>query len=145
MIDKLNAIKDRFKEVSELIVQPEIISDMQQYIKLNKEYKDLEPIVSKINQYIKVVNNIDEAKDILKNEDDVELKDLAKLDLEESLDLKNSLEEDVKLLLIPKDPDDSKNAVVEIRAGAGGDEASIFAGDLFRMYTKFIASIIWKQ
>ena len=145
MIDKLNAIKDRFKEVSDLIVQPEIISDMQKYIKLNKEYKDLEPIVSKINQYIKVVNNIDEAKDILKNEDDVELKDLAKLDLEESLDLKNSLEEDVKLLLIPKDPDDSKNAVVEIRAGAGGDEASIFAGDLFRMYTKFIDSKKWKQ
>ncbi|MAQ47566.1 MAG: peptide chain release factor 1 [Flavobacteriales bacterium] len=145
MIDKLNAIKDRFKEVSDLIVQPEIISDMQKYIKLNKEYKDLEPIVSKINQYIKVVNNIDEAKDILKNEDDVELKDLAKLDLEESLDLKNSLEEDVKLLLIPKDPDDSKNAVVEIRAGTGGDEASIFAGDLFRMYTKFIDSKKWKQ
>ena len=145
MIEKLNAIKDRFKEVSELIVQPEIISDMQQYIKLNKEYKDLEPIVSKINQYIKVVNNIDEAKDILKNEDDIELKDLAKIDLEESLDLKNSLEEDVKLLLIPKDPDDSKNAVVEIRAGAGGDEASIFAGDLFRMYTKFIDSKKWKQ
>ena len=145
MIDKLNAIKDRFKEVSDLIVQPEIISDMQKYIKLNKEYKDLEPIVSKINQYIKVVNNIDEAKDILKNEDDIELKDLAKIDLEESLDLKNSLEEDVKLLLIPKDPDDSKNAVVEIRAGAGGDEASIFAGDLFRMYTKFIDSKKWKQ
>ena len=145
MIDKLNAIKDRFKEVSDLIVQPEIISDMQKYIKLNKEYKDLEPIVSKINQYIKVVNNIDEAKNILKNEDDVELKDLAKIDLEESLDLKNSLEEDVKLLLIPKDPDDSKNAVVEIRAGAGGDEASIFAGDLFRMYTKFIDSKKWKQ
>ena len=145
MIDKLNAIKDRFKEVSDLIVQPEIISDMQKYIKLNKEYKDLEPIVSKINQYIKVVNNIDEAKDILKNEDDIELKDLAKIDLEESLDLKNSLEEDVKLLLIPKDPDDSKNAVVEIRAGTGGDEASIFAGDLFRMYTKFIDSKKWKQ
>ena len=145
MIDKLNAIKDRFKEVSDLIVQPEIVSDMQKYIKLNKEYKDLEPIVSKINQYIKVVNNIDEAKDILKNEDDIELKDLAKIDLEESLDLKNSLEEDVKLLLIPKDPDDSKNAVVEIRAGAGGDEASIFAGDLFRMYTKFIDSKKWKQ
>ena len=145
MIDKLHAIKDRFKEVSDLIVQPEIISDMQKYIKLNKEYKDLEPIVSKINEYVKVVNNIEEARDILKHEDDVELKDLAKLDLEESLDLKNSLEEDVKLLLIPKDPDDSKNAVVEIRAGAGGDEASIFAGDLFRMYTKFIDSKKWKQ
>ncbi|RPG57792.1 MAG: peptide chain release factor 1 [Flavobacteriales bacterium TMED191] len=145
MIDKLNAIKDRFIEVSELIVQPEIISDMQNYIKLSKEYKDLEPIVEKINQYIKIIDNISEAKDILKNEEDLELKDLAKADLDESLDLKGILEEDVKLLLIPKDPDDSKNAVVEIRAGAGGDEASIFAGDLFRMYTKFIDSKKWKQ
>jgi len=145
MIDKLNAIKDRFIEVSELIVQPEIISDMQNYIKLSKEYKDLEPIVEKINQYIKIIDNISEAKDILKNEEDLELKDLAKADLDESLDLKVILEEDVKLLLIPKDPDDSKNAVVEIRAGAGGDEASIFAGDLFRMYTKFIDSKKWKQ
>lgn len=145
MIDKLNAIKDRFIEVSELIVQPEIISDMQNYIKLSKEYKDLEPIVEKINQYIKIIDNISDAKDILKNEEDLELKDLAKADLEDSLDLKVKLEEDVKLLLIPKDPDDSKNAVVEIRAGAGGDEASIFAGDLFRMYTKFIDSKKWKQ
>ena len=145
MIDKLNAIKDRFTEVSDLIVQPDIISDMQRYIKLNKEYKDLEPVVNKINQYIKVIDNINEAKDILKHEDDVELKDLAKVDLDESLNLKSTLEEDVKLLLIPKDPDDSKNAVVEIRAGAGGDEASIFAGDLFRMYTKFIDSKNWKQ
>ena len=145
MIDKLNAIKDRFIEVSELIVQPEITSDMQNYIKLSKEYKDLEPIVEKINQYIKIIDNISEAKDILKNEEDLELKDLAKADLDESLDLKGILEEDVKLLLIPKDPDDSKNAVVEIRAGAGGDEASIFAGDLFRMYTKFIDSKKWKQ
>lgn len=145
MIDKLNAIKDRFIEVSELIVQPEIISDMQNYIKLSKEYKDLEPIVEKINQYIKIIDNISDAKDILKNEEDLELKDLAKADLEDSLDLKVKLEEDVKLLLIPKDPDDSKNAVVEIRAGSGGDEASIFAGDLFRMYTKFIDSKKWKQ
>lgn len=145
MIDKLNAIKDRFIEVSELIVQPEIISNMQNYIKLSKEYKDLEPIVEKINQYIKIIDNISDAKDILKNEEDLELKDLAKADLEDSLDLKVKLEEDVKLLLIPKDPDDSKNAVVEIRAGAGGDEASIFAGDLFRMYTKFIDSKKWKQ
>ncbi|MAZ58272.1 MAG: peptide chain release factor 1 [Flavobacteriales bacterium] len=145
MIDKLNAIKARFKEVSELIVQPEIISDMKQYIKLNKEYKDLDPIVKTINNYIKVLDNISEAKDILKNEKDSELLDLAKMDLDESSDLKNQLEADIKILLIPKDPDDSKNAVVEIRAGAGGDEASIFAGDLFRMYTKFIDSQKWTQ
>ena len=145
MIDKLNAIKDRFNEVSELIVQPEIISDMKRYIKLNKEYKDLEPIVQTINNYIKVLDNISEAKDILKNEKDSELLDLAKMDLDESSSLKEELESDIKILLIPKDPDDSKNAVVEIRAGAGGDEASIFAGDLFRMYSKFIDSQKWNQ
>ena len=144
MIDKLHAIKDRFEEVSSLIVQPEIISNMPQYIKLNKEYKDLKPIVDTVDKYIKVIANIDEAKDILKNETDAELKDFAKNDLEESTVLKEELEADIKVLLIPKDPDDSKNAVVEIRAGAGGDEASIFAGDLFRMYNKFIDSKKWK-
>tara|TARA_B100000902_G_scaffold399686_1_gene471819 strand:+ start:2113 stop:3177 length:1065 start_codon:yes stop_codon:yes gene_type:complete len=145
MLDKLNAIKDRFNEVSKLIVDPNVINDMPQYIKLNKEYKDLEPIVTTINQYIIVLNNISEAKDILKNETDLELKELAKIDLEESSQLKIELEDKIKFLLIPKDPDDSRNAVVEIRAGAGGDEASIFAGDLFRMYSKFIDSKKWKQ
>jgi len=145
MLDKLHAIKDRFQEVSELIVNPDIISDMSRYIKLNKEYKELTPIVDTINNYVSVINNINEAKDILKNEQDDELKDLAKVDLEESVDLKEKLENELKVLLIPKDPDDSRNAVVEIRAGAGGDEASIFAGDLFRMYTKFIDSKKWNQ
>jgi len=144
MLDKLHAIKDRFEEVSSLIVKPEIISNMPQYIKLNKEYKDLKPIVDTIDKYIKVIASIDEAKDILKNETDSELKDFAKNDLEESSVMKEDLEADIKVLLIPKDPDDSKNAVVEIRAGTGGDEASIFAGDLFRMYTKFIDSKKWK-
>ena len=145
MLDKLNAIKDRFKQVSEMIVDPEIISDMPQYIKLNKEYKELGIIVATIDKYISIINNISEAKDILKNENDSELKELAKIDLEESSDVKEQLENEIKILLVPKDPDDSRNAVVEIRAGAGGDEASIFAGDLFRMYTKFIDSRKWKQ
>ena len=145
MIDKLYAIKDRFKTVSELIIDPDVISNMSQYIKLNKEYKDLEPIVKAIDKYIKVVNDIDDAKDILKNEKDVELKELAKIDLEECLLLKQDLDDELKILLIPKDPDDSRNAVVEIRAGAGGDEASIFAGDLFRMYSKFIDAKRWKH
>ncbi len=145
MLDKLNAIKDRFQQVSEMIVNPEIISDMPQYIKLNKEYKELGLIVATIDKYISIINNISEAKDILKNENDSELKELAKIDLEESSDIKEQLENEIKILLVPKDPDDSRNAVVEIRAGAGGDEASIFAGDLFRMYTKFIDSRKWKQ
>ena len=145
MLEKLHAIKDRFNDVSELIINPEIIADMPKYIKLNKEYKELEPIVKAIDSYVKVVRDIDEAKSILKNEKDIELKELAKLDLEESSVLKEKLDDELKVLLIPKDPDDSRNAVVEIRAGAGGDEASIFAGDLFRMYTKFIDSKKWKQ
>jgi len=145
MLEKLHAIKDRFNDVSELIINPEIIADMPKYIKLNKEYKELEPIVKAIDSYVKVVRDIDEAKSILKNEKDLELKELAKLDLEESSVLKEKLDDELKVLLIPTDPDDSRNAVVEIRAGAGGDEASIFAGDLFRMYTKFIDSKKWKQ
>ncbi|MAQ31549.1 MAG: peptide chain release factor 1 [Flavobacteriales bacterium] len=145
MLEKLHAIKDRFIQVSEMIVDPEIISDMPQYIKLNKEYKELGLIVETIDKYISIINNISEAKDILKNENDPELKELAKIDLEESSEIKVKLEDEIKILLVPKDPDDSRNAVVEIRAGAGGDEASIFAGDLFRMYTKFIDSRKWKQ
>ncbi len=144
MIDKLNAIKDRFNQVSEMIVRPEIISDMKKYIKLNKEYKDLKPIVTKINQYLNLLKNIDEADEILKNENDPELKELARQELQESTSKKSILDSEIKILLIPNDPDDSKNAVVEIRAGSGGDEASIFAGDLFRMYCKFLDSKNWK-
>ena len=144
MIDKLNAIKDRFNQVSEMIVRPEIISDMKKYIKLNKEYKDLKPIVTKINQYLNLLKNIDEADEILKNENDPELKELARQELEESISKKSIIDSEIKILLIPNDPDDSKNAVVEIRAGSGGDEASIFAGDLFRMYCKFLDSKNWK-
>ena len=144
MIDKLNDIKDRFNQVSEMIVRPEIISDMKKYIKLNKEYKDLKPIVTKINQYLNLLKNIDEADEILKNENDPELKELARQELEESTSKKSIIDSEIKILLIPNDPDDSKNAVVEIRAGSGGDEASIFAGDLFRMYCKFLDSKNWK-
>ena len=144
MIDKLNAIKDRFDQVSEMIVRPEIISDMKKYIKLNKEYKDLKPIVTKINQYLNLLKNIDEADEILKNENDPELRELARQELEESISKKSIIDSEIKILLIPNDPDDLKNAVVEIRAGTGGDEASIFAGDLFRMYCKFLDSKNWK-
>ena len=126
-------IKDRFNQVSEMIVRPEIISDMKKYIKLNKEYKDLETHLTKINQYLNLLKNIDEADEIIKNENDPELKELARQELEESTSKKSIIDSEIKILLIPNDPDDSKNAVVEIRAGSGGDEASIFAGDLFRI------------
>jgi len=144
MIDKLQAIKVRFEEVSKLIIDPDIISDMSRYIKLNKEYKDLELIVNAFDNYNNVISNINSAKKILSEESDLELKEMAKSELELDLAKKEDLEKEIKVLLIPKDPNDSKNAVVEIIAGTGGDEASIFCGDLFRMYTKYIESKKWK-
>ena len=144
MIDKLEAIKKRFEEVSKQIIDPDVISDMKRYIKLNKEYKDLEIIVNAYSKYSNVISNIDSAKEILSKESDLELKEMAKSELELDLIKKDSLEKEIKVLLIPKDPNDSKNAVVEIIAGAGGDEASIFCGNLFRMYNKYIESKKWK-
>lgn len=144
MIDKLEAIKKRFEEVSKQIIDPDVISDMKRYIKLNKEYKDLEIIVNTYSKYSNVISNIDSAKEILSEESDLELKEMAKSELELDLIKKDSLEKEIKVLLIPKDPNDSKNAVVEIIAGTGGDEASIFCGDLFRMYNKYIESKKWK-
>ncbi len=144
MIDKLEAIKIRFEEVGKLIVDPSIIADMKKYVKLNKEYKDLESIVSVYNEYKNIISNIDSAKKILSEESDVELKDMAKSEIDLYLTEKEKIEANIKILLIPKDPNDDRNAVVEIVAGTGGDEASIFCGDLFRMYTKYIESKKWK-
>jgi len=144
MIDKLEAIKNRFDEVSKLIVDPSIIADMKKYVKLNKEYKDLDNIVSVYKKYKNIISNIDSAKKILSEENDVELKEMAKSEIDLYLTEKEILEKEIKVLLIPKDPNDDRNAVVEIVAGTGGDEASIFCGDLFRMYTKYIESKKWK-
>ena len=143
MIDKLEAIKVRFDEVSKLIVDPDVISDMKKYIKLNKEYKDLDIIVSVYKNYKNIISNIDSAKKILNEENDIELKEMAKSEIDLYLSKKQELEQEIKILLIPKDPNDDRNAVVEIVAGTGGDEASIFCGDLYRMYTKFIESKKW--
>ena len=144
MIDKLEAIKVRFDEVSKLIVDPDVIADMKQYVKLNKEYKDLDNIVKVYNNYKNILSNIDSAKKILNEETDLELKEMAKSEIDIYLSKKEVLEQDIKILLIPKDPNDDRNAVVEIVAGTGGDEASIFCGDLFRMYSKFIETKKWK-
>ena len=141
MLDKLEDINKRFVEVSKLIVDPEIISDMKQYIQLNKEYKDLEPIIEVYKTYKNILSNIESSKEMLKDD---EMKDMAKQEIEDLSNEKEILEENIKVLLIPKDPADSKNAVVEIRAGAGGDEASIFAGDLYRMYVNFSSNKGWK-
>lgn len=144
MIDKLEEIAHRFEEVGQLMVQPDIMSDMDNYTKLSKEYKDLEKIVEIYNEYKNVLSNLESAREVLQTEKDPEFRDMAKMELEELEPEKERLEEVIKQLLIPKDPTDSKNAILEIRAGAGGDEASIFAGDLLRMYQKFAESQGWK-
>ena len=144
MLDKLNIVKQRFDEVSDLIIQPDIISNQKQYIKLNKEYKELKVLVDKRKQYIKITANITEAQEIIADGGDAEMLEMAKMQMYEAREALPKLEEEIKLLLIPKDPEDAKNVVMEIRAGTGGDEASIFAGDLFRMYAKYCESIGWK-
>lgn len=144
MINKLEAIKDRFEEVSQLIVQPDAMTDMKKYTKLSKEYKDLEKIVSQYKVYKNVVENIDSAKKMLSSEKDAEFREMAKMELEELEEKKDEMEEVLKKMLIPKDPNDSKNVILEIRAGTGGDEAAIFAGDLYRMYQRFAEKQGWK-
>ncbi len=144
MKDKLQLVKNRFDEVSDLIIQPDIISDQKRYIALNKEYKELKKIVEKINEYETVLNNYDEAKELLSEENDPEMIEMAKMEMEEAQKKIPILEEEIKFMLIPKDPEDSKNVIVEIRAGTGGDEASIFAGDLYRMYSKYADKKGWK-
>ena len=144
MLDKLSEIHDRYLEVEKLISSPDAMSDMKSYIQFSKEYKDLEPIIRAYKKYKNLVGNIADAKEIISSTDDPEMKEMAKLDLEENLPLKDVMDEEIKVLLIPKDPADEKNSVMEIRAGTGGDEASIFAGDLYRMYTAFAQSKGWK-
>ena len=143
MIEKLQIIQQRFDEVSDLIIQPDIISDQKRYVQLNKEYKDLRILTEKGYQYKALLANISEAEEIINDTSDPEMVEMAKMQLEEAKELLPELEEDIKFLLIPKDPEDSKNIVVEIRAGTGGDEASIFAGDLYRMYSKFCQDKGW--
>ena len=144
MLDKIRIVKQRYDEVSDLIIQPEIIMNQKRYAQLSKEYKDLGDVGKKGEEYQVLTNNIIEAKEILSDGSDSEMNEMAKMEIEEANTRIPQLEEEIKFLLIPKDPEDSKNAVVELRAGTGGDEASIFAGDLFRMYSKYCESKGWK-
>jgi len=143
MLARLDIVKQRFDEVSDLIIQPNIISDQKRYVQLTKEYKDLKQLMDKREEYIIVTGNIAEAEEIIKDGSDEEMTEMARLQLEEAKERLPQLEEEIKFLLIPKDPEDSKNAVMEIRAGTGGDEASIFAGDLYRMYNKYCQDRGW--
>lgn len=144
MLDRLQYVKQRYDEVSDLIIQPDVIADQKRYVQLNKEYKDLKGLVEKREEYINIVGNIDEAKEIIADGSDAEMVEMAKMQLDEAQTRLPELEEEIKFMLIPKDPEDAKNVMVEIRAGTGGDEASIFAGDLFRMYTKFCETKGWR-
>ena len=143
MLEKLKILEERFNELSKMLIQPDIISDQSKYIKISKEYKDLKTVVDKKNEYENVLANIEEAKEIIKNESDKEMIDLANQELNDAKIKVSTIEDDLRKMLIPKDPDDPKNIVMELRAGTGGDEASIFAGDLFRMYTKYAEKKGW--
>ena len=143
MLEKIQIVKQRFDEVSDLIIQPDIITDQKRYIQLNKEYKDLKKIVDKGDIYKSLMDNINEAQEIIDDGSDAEMVEMAKMQMDEAKEQLPALEDEIKFLLIPKDPDDAKNVVVEVRAGTGGDEASIFAGDLHRMYTKYCESKGW--
>jgi peptide chain release factor 1 len=137
MIEKLEEIKNRFEEVGQLIVQPDAVSDMKKFSQLNKEYRDLEKVVKKYNEYSKSLSGIKQAKEILEKEKEEGMRELAKMEIDELMPRRDALEDELKEMLMPKDPNDDHNCMLEIRAGTGGDEAAIFAGDLFRMYQRF--------
>jgi len=144
MLEKLEAINQKFEEIQKQISDPNVMSDMKRYIKLNKDYKELVPIIEAYGKYRDILANIDHAKDVVYNEKDEEFRTMAREELEKYILIKNKLEEEVRLMLVPTDPQDGKNAIVEIRAGTGGDEASLFAGDLYRMYARFCENKHWK-
>ncbi len=144
MLDKLNLIKQRFDEINDLIIQPEVIADQKRYVKLTKEYKELKELMTERKKYIELTQNIEEAHELLEGGDDQEMIEMAKIQLSEAEEELPKLEEKIRMMLIPKDPEDEKNAVVEVRAGTGGDEASIFAGDIFKMLSRYCEHRGWK-
>ena len=143
ILQKLEGLESRYEEVSTLITDPDVIADQPRYVKLTKEWKDLGDIMDARKRYINCLNSIKEAKDILANESDPEMKEMAREELNENEALQPKLEEEIKIALVPKDPEDAKNVQMEIRGGAGGDEAALFAGDLFNMYKKYCESKGW--
>ncbi|MEZ7498941.1 peptide chain release factor 1 [Flavobacterium sp. Arc3] len=144
MLDRLQIVKQRFDEISDLIIQPDVISDQKRYVQLNQEYKTLKALAEKRDEYVLIMANIEEANEIIADNSDADMTEMAKMQLDEAKERLPELEEEIKFMLIPKDPEDAKNVMVEIRAGTGGDEASIFAGDLFRMYTKYCENRGWR-
>ncbi len=143
LLQRLDGIEARFEEVSTLITDPAVIADMKRYVRLSKEYKDLEKLTASTRRYRSLVNDVEEAKALLASENDADMREMAKEQLDAATEALPALEEEIKLLLIPADPEDSKNAILEIRGGTGGDEAAIFAGDLCKMYIKYCESRGW--
>ena len=144
LLDKVLSLQDKFNSLQEQLSDPAVISDMKKFVQLNKDYKELEPIIKAGHQYKKMLDDLASAKDIMLNEKDDELREMAREEINEIEPKLPQMEQDIRLMLIPADPDDAKNAMVEIRGGTGGDEAAIFAGDLFRMYAKFAEKRGWK-
>jgi peptide chain release factor 1 len=144
MLQKLETIKVRFDQVQDMLSQPDVVSDMKRFTQLNREYKELQKIVEKYYQYRDLVGNIENNKSLLSTEKDEEMREMAKAELDEMIPMVEPMEQEIRMLLVPKDPEDEKNAVLEIRGGTGGDEASIFAGDLYRMYMRFCEGRGWK-
>jgi len=145
LLDKLRAIKQRFDEVADLIIQPDIVTDQARYAKLNKEYSDLKDFVEKQKEYENLINVIDEADEIIADGSDAEMVELAKIEKDEAINAIPVIEEEIKMMLIPKDPEDDKNVVVELRSGTGGDEAAIFVEDIYRMYSMYFKEKGWKH
>jgi peptide chain release factor 1 len=144
ILTRLDGIKHKFEEIGQQLSDPEVVADMKRYVQLNKEYSELQPVVKACDEYQNLISNINAAHDMLANEKDADMREMAKEELLQLEQLQPQKEEELKLLLIPADPQDFRNAILEIRAGTGGDEASIFAGDLFRMYSKYIELRGWK-
>ena len=144
LLDRLEGLVSRYEEVGTLITDPDVIADQRRYVKLTKEYKDLGAIVRKRAEYVQALTTIDEAKEMLASEDDAEMREMAREEMSAAQEHLPQLEEEIKLLLIPADPEDDKNVIMEIRGGTGGDEAALFAGDLFRMYSKYCETKGWK-
>ena len=144
ILQRLDGLKLKYEELGQKLTDPEVIADVKQFVQLNKDYKELEPIIETSERFRTALANLAEAKDVLANDKDEEMREMAREEIAELEPAIVRMEEEIKLLLIPKDPQDSKNAIMEIRGGTGGDEAALFAGDLFRMYTKYIESKGWR-
>ena len=144
LLEKLGELKEKYNSIGDQLADPEVIADMKKYVQLNKDYKELEPVINAGNEYRRMMEELEMAKDVVANEKDEDLREMAKEEIAEIEPRIPEMEQNIKLLLIPADPEDEKNAILEIRGGAGGDEAAIFAGDLFRMYMKYFEMKGWK-